>query len=297
MRNQIEFIKTQNIVSISPLLKGWSKDKKYILEDAKGCKFLLRISDKSLYEKKKKQFELLKKIEEMDLYCSRPIAFGTMEDGSVYTILSYLEGVDGEEAIFSMSDREAYTLGVEAGEVLRKLHKIEIPEQSLTWWEKYQKKMPRKIEALLQCEYGLPMQEEIIQYYKDHCYLMEDRPQLFTHGDYHLGNMIVKDGKIGIIDFDKNGAADPYDDFKPFCWNAMRSEYFETGLINGYFNNQIPEDFFKILKFYTAESLISHLPWSVSFGEEEIRTAQKVAEYQMIWYDNFKREIPTWYKG
>ncbi|MBR3840463.1 MAG: phosphotransferase [Erysipelotrichales bacterium] len=293
----IDFIKSHNIVSTIPLLKGWSRDKKYILEDTNGTKYLLRISDKSLYEQKHKQFELLKKIESLDIYCSRPIEFGVLEDESVYMILSYLEGIDGIEAIKTMSDKEAYELGVEAGKILKKLHKIDIPMQEYTWWDRYQRKMGRKIDALLNCEYRIPMQEEIIEFYKDNCYLMENRPLLFTHGDYHLGNMIVKDGKVGIIDFDKNGISDPYDDLKPFCWNVMESEYFETGLINGYFDNEIPRDFFKILKFYTAESLISHLPWATTFGEAEIKTAKKVADYQMKWYDNFKLDIPIWYKG
>ena len=35
----------------------------------------------------------------------------------------------------------------------------------------------------------------------------------------------------------------------------------------------------------------------MTFGDEEIKTAQKVADLQMLWYDNFKLEIPTWYKG
>lgn len=297
MVNQIEFLKKQNVVSVTPLLKGWSRDKKYILEDANGYRFLLRISDRSLLDKKKAQFALLEKIERIGLSCSRPIAFGTIETGEVYTILSYLDGTDGLEAVSQLGDREAYRLGIEAGEALRKLHAIEVPAQELSWWDRYQKKMPGKIETLLTCEYRIPMQEDILQYYQDHCWLMKDRPVSFTHGDFHLGNMIVKDEKIGIIDFDKNGIADPYDEFKPFCWNVMCSEYFETGLINGFFQNKIPEDFFPILKFYTAESLISHLPWSVTFGQAEIKTAQKVAANQMIWYDNFKLEIPTWYKG
>lgn len=297
MINQIPFLKNGNIVSVTPLLKGWSKDKKYILEDVNGRKFLLRTSDSSLWGKKKAQFALLEKMEKLGLSCSRPIALGKTEEGSVYTILSYLEGTDGLEAVSQLGNRDAYRLGIEAGEVLHRLHEIEIPVQEFSWWERYQKKMPGKIEALLRCEYRLPMQEEILQYYIDHCQLMKNRPQLFVHGDYHLGNMIVKDGKIGIIDFDKNGIADPYDEFKPFCWNVMCSEYFETGLINGYFQNQIPEDFFPILKFYTAESMISHLPWSVTFGAAEIQTAQNVAANQMIWYDYFQLEIPTWYHG
>jgi len=60
MNDQWEFLNRYNIVSVTPLLKGWSKDKKYVLTDANDRKYLLRISVKELYDKKKKQFELLK---------------------------------------------------------------------------------------------------------------------------------------------------------------------------------------------------------------------------------------------
>ena len=298
MQNGFEDLcKRYGITAKTPLLKGWSGDKKYVLEDREGVRYLLRLSDPSLYEKKKKQFELLRNLGKLGLYCSRPIEFGTADGGRVYTLLSYLPGVDGETAVSTMSDEEAYLIGAEAGRCLKKLHSADYPPQELTWWERYMQKMPRKIAALETCGYGIPMQDKILRYYKERCEIMKDRPLVFCHGDYHLGNMIVKDGKIGIIDFDKNGVADPYDDLKPFCWNVMVSEWFETGLINGYFDNDIPADFWPILKFYTAESLISQLPWSVRFGETEIKTALKVAENQMIWYGNFDRDIPTWYKG
>ena len=157
--------------------------------------------------------------------------------------------------------------------------------------------MPRKIKALKECKYKLPLEDFLIEYYENKSYLMDDRPLKFSHGDYHAGNMIVHNGKIGIIDFDKNTIADPYDELKPFCWNVFKSEYFETGLINGYFNNEVPEEFFKILKYYSVESLISHLPWSVQFGEEDIKTAYRVYDAMLEWWGNFNLDIPTWYKG
>lgn len=284
------------IVSVEPLLKGWSGDKKYVLQGKAGEKYVLRLSDHSLYEKKKNQFDLLQRIGKLGLHCSRPVDFGVAADGAVYMLLSYLEGADGETAVAGMTDREAYLLGAEAGGVLRHLHAVDIPPQELTWWDRYQEKMPRKIAALKACAYTLPMQDQILDYYETHCEIMKERPLVLCHGDYHLGNMIVDHGKVGIIDFDKNGVADPYDDLKPFCWNVMVSAYFETGLIDGYFDGRIPDGFWETLKFYTAESLISHLPWSVKFGRQELATAQKVAGYQMQWYDDFRRVIPAWYK-
>ena len=77
----------------------------------------------------------------------------------------------------------------------------------------------------------------------------------------------------------------------------MESAFFETGLINGYFADAVPDDFFPILKLYTAETLISQLPWSVRFGQAEIDTALRVADLQMQWYDHFDADVPSWYKG
>lgn len=72
-------IELKNVLSFKPLDKGWSKDKKYIITTDKE-KYLLRISDISLYEKKKKQFELLQQLERLDINCSRPIAFGVLDN-------------------------------------------------------------------------------------------------------------------------------------------------------------------------------------------------------------------------
>lgn len=86
------------MLTVELLLKGWSRDKKYILTGRGKNRYLLRISDKTLYEKKKRQFEQLQKMEVLAVAYSRPIEFGTLEDGSVYMILSYLEGIEGVES-------------------------------------------------------------------------------------------------------------------------------------------------------------------------------------------------------
>lgn len=157
-------------------------------------------------------------------------------------------------------------------------------------------KLERKIKALLESSMQIPLQDELIKYYRDNVYLMKNRPMCFCHGDYHIGNMIVCNGKIGIIDFDKCGIIDLYDEFKPFCWNTMESEYFDTVLIDGYFDYNIPDDFVMILKYYTVESMISHLPWAVNYSQDEVVVMKKINEFQKKWWDSFILDIPTWYK-
>lgn len=286
-----------NWISVEPLLKGWSRDKKYIVIDNKNDKFLLRISSIELYDKKLKQFNLLKEVEKLNINASKPISFGKLNDEEIYMLLTYLEGEDAETYVSKVSDEEAYNLGLKAGKILKKLHSIPITSDEKTWYEKYQEKMIRKIKVAKECYKEIINLDLLIDYVEKHIDIVKDRPQLFTHGDYHLGNLIVNNGEIGVIDFDKNGIADPYDDFKPFCWNVFINAYFETGFIDGYFDNNVPREFFEVLCLYAAEQLLSHLPWAMTFGKEEIKTAYKVMHAVMDWYDNFKLIIPKWYKG
>ena len=294
--NLTTIITKYNIKKYEELKLGWSKDEKLILIDKNNNKYILRISDKSLYDKRYRQYKLLKEVSKFNINCPKPMDFGELDD-KLYMLLTYLEGNRAEEEIIKYSNTEQYNLGLEAGKILKIIHSYDKESDTLTWWEKYEPKSIRKINTYLDSELKHNDYEFLINYYKENIHLMENRPQILTHGDYHLGNMLIHKNHIVVIDFDKMNFADPYDEFKPYCWNVLRSEYFETGLINGYFDNKIPEDFFKMLKFYTIESLISHLPWAMTFGEEEVKTAYMIYDKVIEWYDNFKLEIPTWYKG
>lgn len=280
------------------LNKGFSGEQKYIITDNDGNKFLLRVSKMETYEEKKKQYELLQKVEKLNINSSKPICFGKLSDEEVYMVLSWVEGEDAEVAVKNLTDKEAYLLGIETGKVLARLHEIPVDANSeKVWIEKFKAKMERKYKALDDSGLEIPNKEKVIKFVEDNMHLLENRRQTFTHGDYHLANLIVNNGKIGVIDFEKNKISDPYDDLKPFMWNVFVSEYFETGMINGYFNNNIPSDFFPILKVYAAENLVSFLPWAAKIGGDNLKTAYKINASIMEWYDNFDATIPSWYKG
>lgn len=292
-----ELFEKYKIVKSEFLNKGWSSDKKIILHTQNGERLLLRISDGKLYEKKKAQFELLQKLKTFNVNCSKAIDFGILSSGEVFMLLTWISGESAEEVLPLLSDKQAYDLGIESAKTLKCLHGVKVDMPNESWWQKYSVKIPKKIENLKGCGLSFEGQEGAISFLLDNMYLVKDRKQAFSHADYHVGNMIVSDGKIAVIDFDKNTIADPYDDFKPFCWNVFASEYFQTGLINGYFEGEPPKEFFKILALYASESIISHLPWAIKFGEKEIRTSYKVINSVLLWYDNFNLTIPTWYKG
>ncbi|MBU1145231.1 MAG: phosphotransferase [Firmicutes bacterium] len=275
--------------------KGWSNDEKYLITTNNNEHLLLRISDAALYQKKKYQFEMLQVLKTKNISCSQPIEFGHLKDGRVYTILSYLEGEDAQIIIPTLSQSQQYNLGREAGSTLQVIHSIPSFKSATDWEERMDRKLEKKMNDLVLFNIDLPYKDLIIHYVNSNRALYKNRKQVFQHGDYHVGNMIIHDGKIGIIDFDKIDSGDPYEEFKCFVWNVYTSTYFMTGMIDGYFDDNVPDDFFPLLKFYVAESLLGHIVWAKKFGEEEIKVAYKALEDIMMWYDYFKLEIPTWY--
>ncbi|MDR0904730.1 MAG: phosphotransferase, partial [Oscillospiraceae bacterium] len=85
---------------IEPLNKGWSSDKKYYIETDGGERLLLRVADVAEYERKKNEFEMLKRVAELDVPASRPVDFGVCDDGkSVYQLLTWIDGEDAAEVL------------------------------------------------------------------------------------------------------------------------------------------------------------------------------------------------------
>lgn len=289
-------VKKYNVKSEEQINKGWSGDQKSILFCENGEKLLLRTSAPDKEEKREIQFYYLKALDQLDINMAKVIEHGVLKNGKPFTLFSFIEGQSLEGYVSSLTDEQSYNLGEEAGAILKKIHLVKPHFHTFSWFAKYKPKFLYKISKYKECPLKYEKGEFLIDYYEQNLNLMKDRPLVFNHGDYHVGNMVIDGEKLGIIDFDKVAIADPYDDLKPYCWNVFESEYFASGLINGYFNNQIPNDFFPILKYYTVESLISHLPWARGFGQKDVENAYMVYDFSMKWYDNFNLTIPTWYK-
>jgi aminoglycoside phosphotransferase (APT) family kinase protein len=164
------------------------------------------------------------------------------------------------------------------------------------WSEYFNKKIDRKIEKYKACPIKFEGSDYIINYINRNRYLLEDRPQVFQHGDYHIGNMILtKNGSVGIIDFNRLGFGDPWEEFNRITFCAGVSKFFASGRINGYFNNNIPDTFFRLLALYIGSNQLSSIPWAIPFGQEDINFMLKQANDVINWYNGFETHIPSWY--
>lgn len=285
-----------NIVYKEKINKGWSADIKYLIKDDNNNKYLLRISSIDQYEKKLVEFDYLKKLEKIGLSMCKPIEFGTCDDG-VYIILSWIEGVDAQEYILNLSNKEQYEYGIIAGKELLKIHSLNAPSNIFDWEEKFNKKIDRKIKMYEDCPIKIDKANNLIEYINNNRHLLKNRNLVFHHGDYHIGNMMINENKeLVIIDFNRADFGDPYEEFNRIVWCAQASSYFASGIVDGYFNNDIPEDFWKVLALYISSNTLSSIPWAIPFGKEEIEVMINQSKDVLRWYDDMNTYIPSWYK-
>lgn len=289
-------MKKIKIVTKTPIEKGWSGDKKYCITDDKNQKYLLRISPKLQYERKKQEFSLMEKVAELGIPMCIPLEFGVCDEG-VYSIQSWINGCDLEDITSELSEEEQYKYGFESGQILKKIHSISSPSSTEDWEIYFNRKIDRKIKMYEECSLKYDNGQIFVDYVNSHRHLLKDRPKTYQHGDYHVGNMMVGiDKKLYIIDFNRNDFGDPWEEFNRIVWCAQSMPWFATGMVDGYFENNIPHLFWELLALYISSNTLSSLPWAIPFGQKEIDVMINQANDILKWYDNMKTVIPIWYK-
>lgn len=285
-----------SIVSKVIIEKGWSDDKKYCISTTDDKKYLLRISSPARYDRKKSEFELISRVASLGVPMCQPVEFGITEEG-VYSIHSWIDGVDLESAANMLNESEQYSYGVLAGEILKKIHTISAPDNSEKWENYFNRKIDRKISAYNACPIKYDNGDLFIDYVNSHRHLLVGRPLSYQHGDYHVGNMMLgRDKQLYIIDFDRNDFGDPWEEFNRIVWSAQSMPLFAKGMVNGYFDGKVPAEFWELLALYICSNTLSSLPWAIPFGEQEINVMRNQANDILSWYDNMNTTIPSWYR-
>lgn len=144
-----------------PIDKGWSADRKYRIDTRRGEVLLLRCSDAAQAEAKKAEFDRVRQVAALGIPCSQPIAFGesagTGNEGEpggapfVYSLLSWIEGEDAQDRLPDLPERDAYRLGRQAGEWLRRMHGLVVPAGAEPPAVTVRRELARKREAYGNC--------------------------------------------------------------------------------------------------------------------------------------------------
>lgn len=286
----------EQLIRLEEIEKGWSGDRKFRTIGPDGTYYLLRIAPESRLSRRKTGFERMVLAAKLNIPCPKPLEFSVCGEG-VCTVESWVEGHDAESVIPALPETAQYAYGLEAGRILQTIHSIPAPEYIPDWEDYFNRKIDRKIAMYENCPLKYEGGEAMLRYLRTNRHLLKNRPQTYQHGDYHIGNMVVDShGKLIIIDFDKDDYGDPWEEFNRIVWCAQAAPSFAAGMVDGYFEGNVPPDFWELLALYILSNSIGSLPWSISYGPEEIQTMQKQAADILRWYDGINQIIPSWYR-
>ena len=274
--------------------KGWSNDQKYRINQ-ESQSYLLRVSSLKQQTRVQTMFEKMKRVHDLSIPICKPISYEIIED-EIHAIYQYIEGKDLRDVLQSFSKEELYRLGYEAGEHLKKIHNIDKEKESDHWASRFNQKIDHKIKLYKESNLNVAKSELFIEYLNNHRHLLLNRPQSFHHGDYHIGNFMIDHNKnLIIIDFEKFDHGDPWEEFNRIVWSAQESPEFASGMIDGYFNCDVPEMFWKLLLLYISNNTISSLTWGYALGDEQYQVMLNQMQEILDWYDDLNQIIPTWY--
>lgn len=281
-------------ISKEPINKGWSCDKKYCVTTADGTKYLLRVTPFDKSANRENMYRMQQEVAKLGIPMCKSLEIGECDEG-IYILQTWVDGKDANEVIPYLADSEQYALGLEAGSILKKIHSIPAPEKQPDWETRINDKADLRIRKYNECPLKYDNGQAFIDFINAYRYLLKGRPQVFQHGDYHIGNMMIENGKIVIIDFDRYDFGDPWEEFKSIAWCAQASPLFASGMVNGYFDNDVPMGFWRLLALYISLGTITSLPWAIPYGEGEVQTMKNLANEVLEWYDNMKNPVPSWY--
>jgi len=286
------------IKQILPILKGYSLDKKFLVETA-AASYIVKVFAEADYEAKQAEYEALQAMRRFQVKCTQAYELGRWEQlGKGYLVLNYIDGESGEEALPHYTAEQQYQIGLDAGRELLKIHQYSSNSSIQSWYERKAAKHSAYMNRYASLGISIPHDERIIAYIDQHLELMRHRPNSFQHDDFHPSNLIVKNGALsGVIDFNRCDWGDPFHEFiKVGMFSVDVSKPFSIGQIKGYFNGQEPsQSFWQLYTLYIAMCLISSIVWINKVKPEE--TPQMMERMIKVMEDHqyFESIVPSWY--
>jgi aminoglycoside phosphotransferase (APT) family kinase protein len=272
--------------------KGWSVDKKYLAVDDKGDKFLIRITPIERLEVKEKEFNHMCDVFEAGVPINKPLSINVDED-NVYTLFEWIDGDDASDTIKTLTPETQYKLGVDSGQYLKKISEVNCPKRD--WNEHYSKKIEVKIKNFVECDVNVRNSMKVIEFIRNNQYLIKERQTSFLHGDYHIGNFIINNDSLFILDFNRYDYGDVIDEFNRIHFSAKASEAFACGMIDGFTEFNPSDEFFTLVALYSAVNLLASIPWGKAYSPKELEVMIGFYDYIMDYYNDFDQVVPTWY--
>ncbi|MEW9124593.1 MAG: phosphotransferase [Thermotaleaceae bacterium] len=282
---------------IKQIKQGFSRDLKYYINTKHDEEYFLRLSDASSYYRKKQEHEIINIITELGVPSLQQIGFGRSNNGKdVYMIQTWINGEALETTLPTLSEDKQYSLGIEAGKILKRIHSVK-SAVTFDWYSVRLEEYLSNYEKYKQYCISYKYEQRIDEYVNKNINLLKENPISLVHGDYHVGNMILSSEEtITIIDFDRFAWKAPIEDFyKLAVFSRNISIPFCKGQIDGYTDNNPSPEFWEMYCLCVAMTSFLSLLWGKMRSEEMYLHRKKLCGILVEDHNCFEDKIPRWY--
>lgn len=282
---------------IKRINKGFSSDLKYYIRDEDDREFFLRLSDASLYDRKKQEQKIISSLTKLGIPSLQAVDFGRCNDNkNVYILQTWINGEILETALAALAVDKQYKLGVEAGKILKRIHSSQ-PTVIVDWYSLRFEKYLSSYDKYKQYGISYKYEQQINEYIEANVHLLRGEEVSLVHGDYHVGNMILSpDQKITIIDYDQFDWKAPIEDFyKLGIFNRNISIPFCRGQIDGYTDSNPTSEFWEMYSLCMAMTSFLSLLWGKIRSKEMYAHRRNLCDTLVQDHNCFRDRIPKWY--
>lgn len=282
----LELVKNIEFVKKNKLKVNKISEKEFILENKKE-KYILNLFPFGKFSKISKIFDCLNKLSEKFSNISYE-DIGILNDKFCYRIIPFI--IDEKN---NLTDEESYNIGFKIGKFIFEYHKSFQGCDCGRWNKHYNYRINKFLHKYGLGQYRGNLDYVLLDFLERNKYCLKDRTCTTIIGLNGLEDIkITKDGKFQIVEEYKILRSDSYFEFRNLNLYYNNTNLL-TGIVDGYFNNNVPRMFFKLLGVYTIiENLYDIFVESNDFEDEIIN--EKITKINDI-YDGFSSIYPIWY--
>ncbi|NIL32719.1 phosphotransferase [Bacillus thuringiensis] len=280
--------------------KGFSFDEKYKIELESGASYFIKVCDSSYFERKQEEYEYMQQLDSLHIPMPKLIHFISLTKfNKCVQVFEWIDGLDGEDILRTLSTEEQYRAGKKAGEVLKKIHLVEKEDKSNSWemsiWSKYE----RYLEALKEYEVDFFHLNTVIDFVGNHKDLLKNRPIVFLHDDFHPANIMIDQNEFrAVIDFARFDIGDPIHDFhKVALFTTNISKPFAIGQVHGYCGGEPDLHFWKLYSLYAAMIFPADIVWTNRSTPYLLDDMKERLNGILEDHNHFSSYIPKWYQS
>lgn len=281
----------EDYLIVEKINSGASSVEKYKLyKDNKY--YLLRIFDARFMKSRYKALENMEKLLENGISVPKIYSKGLLNEKKGYALLEWIDGISLEKKLTDIETEIQY--GEVVAKELLKMHNINVPSKIIIcdrFIESFSKKLTKVLDLKIEKE-GIILLRDYVMKHKN--ILKELKDNSIIHGDFHPGNIIIDNNKPIFIDMDVCTISHPWEDLTS---NACNMEFpnFYSSVIENYFQNNIPIEFWKIYNLYGSLYILDYILYTLrTNGKSLIDGEHKLKEF-LNFNNYFESDIPEWF--